>query len=59
MGKLRGFIEISRLKPSLRPAGERVRDWHEFELPLPESKLRDQGARCMDCGIPFCHDGCP
>jgi glutamate synthase (NADPH) small chain len=59
MGKLRGFIEIARLKPSTRPADERVRDWNEFELPLPESKLRDQGARCMDCGIPFCHDGCP
>jgi len=59
MGKLRGFIEIDRLKPSARPVDERLRDWHEFELPLPENKLRDQGARCMDCGIPFCHDGCP
>jgi len=59
MGKLRGFIEISRLSPSARPIAERVRDWREFELPLPEGKLRDQGARCMDCGIPFCHDGCP
>jgi glutamate synthase (NADPH) small chain len=59
MGKLRGFIEIQRLKPSSRPIDERVRDWSEFELPLAESKLRDQGARCMDCGIPFCHDGCP
>ena len=59
MGKLRGFIEISRLVPSSRPVDERVRDWQEFELPLPEAKLRDQGARCMDCGIPFCHDGCP
>jgi glutamate synthase (NADPH/NADH) small chain len=59
MGKLRGFIEIERLKPSSRPIDERVRDWREFELPLPEGKLRDQGARCMDCGIPFCHDGCP
>ncbi|HEX6838816.1 MAG TPA: glutamate synthase subunit beta, partial [Polyangia bacterium] len=59
MGKLRGFIEIDRLKPSARPVEERLKDWHEFELPLPENKLRDQGARCMDCGIPFCHDGCP
>src|SRR5262245_336916 len=59
MGKLRGFIEIARLSPSSRPVDERVRDWREFELPLPETKLRDQGARCMDCGIPFCHDGCP
>ena len=59
MGKLRGFIEIDRLKPSSRPIDERLRDWREFELPLAEPKLRDQGARCMDCGIPFCHDGCP
>jgi glutamate synthase (NADPH/NADH) small chain len=59
MGKLRGFIEIERLKPSSRPVEERLRDWRELELPLPEAKLRDQGARCMDCGIPFCHDGCP
>ena len=59
MGKLRGFIEIERLKPSSRPIDERLHDWREFELPLPEGKLRDQGARCMDCGIPFCHDGCP
>ncbi|MGZ3429395.1 MAG: glutamate synthase, partial [Polyangia bacterium] len=59
MGKLRGFIEIQRLKPSSRPVDERVHDWREFELPLPEAKLRDQAARCMDCGIPFCHDGCP
>ncbi len=59
MGKLRGFIEISRLLPSSRTVDERVRDWREFELPMAEGKLRDQGARCMDCGIPFCHDGCP
>jgi len=59
MGKLRGFIEIDRLKPSARAIDERLHDWREFELPLPEAKLRDQGARCMDCGIPFCHDGCP
>src|SRR5437588_5219848 len=59
MGKLRGFLEIDRLKPSDRPIGERLRDWREFSLPLVEAKLRDQGARCMDCGIPFCHEGCP
>ncbi|HEX9102816.1 MAG TPA: glutamate synthase, partial [Polyangia bacterium] len=59
MGKLRGFIEIERLKPSSRPVEERLHDWREFELPLAEPKLRDQAARCMDCGIPFCHDGCP
>ncbi|MDB4970821.1 MAG: gltD [Myxococcales bacterium] len=59
MGKLRGFLEIQRQKPSSQPVPERLRHWREFELPLAEPKLRDQGARCMDCGIPFCHDGCP
>jgi glutamate synthase (NADPH/NADH) small chain len=59
MGKLRGFLEIERQKPGARPTDERVRDYREFVLPLAEPRLRDQGARCMDCGIPFCHDGCP
>jgi glutamate synthase (NADPH/NADH) small chain len=59
MGKLRGFLEIERQKPGSRPTDERVRDYREFVLPLAEPRLRDQGARCMDCGIPFCHDGCP
>jgi glutamate synthase (NADPH) small chain len=59
MGKLRGFLEIPRQKPASQPTAERVRHWREFELPLAEPKLRDQGARCMDCGIPFCHEGCP
>jgi glutamate synthase (NADPH/NADH) small chain len=59
MGKLRGFLEIQRQKPGSRPIDERLRDWREFEIPLVDAKLREQGARCMDCGIPFCHDGCP
>lgn len=59
MGKLRGFLEIARAKPASRPVAERLRDWRELELPLAEPKLRDQGARCMDCGIPFCHSACP
>ena len=59
MGKPTGFIEIKRAKPQARPVDERVRDWHEVYLPEPEAKVRDQGARCMDCGIPFCHQGCP
>ncbi len=59
MGKPTGFIEIRRTKPPTRPVGERVRDWHEVCLPLADQKLRQQGARCMDCGIPFCHQGCP
>jgi glutamate synthase (NADPH/NADH) small chain len=59
MGKPTGFIEIKRAKPQARPVPERVRDWQEVYLPEPDAKMRDQGARCMDCGIPFCHQGCP
>ena len=59
MGKVRGFLEISRKKPGDRPTAERVHDYKEFVLPLADQDLRDQGARCMDCGIPFCHEGCP
>jgi glutamate synthase (NADPH) small chain len=59
MGKVTGFIEIKRAKPHARPIHERVRDWHEVYLRDAESRVRDQGARCMDCGIPFCHEGCP
>jgi glutamate synthase (NADPH/NADH) small chain len=57
MGKPKGFIEYLRELPLDRPATERIRDWNEFHLHLDESKLREQGARCMDCGIPFCHTG--
>ncbi len=59
MGKATGFIEIARKKPPTRPIDERIRDWSEVYLPYPETALRDQAARCMDCGIPFCHTGCP
>ena len=59
MGRATGFIEIQRKKHPTRPIGERVQDWHEVYLPYPEDGLRDQAARCMDCGIPFCHSGCP
>ena len=59
MGKITGFMEIKRETPSRRPVGERLKDWREFDLKMPEDKLRAQGARCMDCGIPFCHKGCP
>jgi glutamate synthase (NADPH/NADH) small chain len=59
MGKITGFMEIKRETPSRRPIGERLKDWREFDLKMPEEKLRAQGARCMDCGIPFCHKGCP
>src|ERR1700733_11987539 len=59
MGKPTGFIEIARRKPPTRPVGERLHDWREVYLPYPEPALKDQAARCMDCGIPFCHNGCP
>jgi glutamate synthase (NADPH) small chain len=57
MGKPTGFIEYLRELPSDRPPLERVHDWDEIHEHLPEDKLRTQGARCMDCGIPFCHSG--
>jgi glutamate synthase (NADPH/NADH) small chain len=57
MGKPTGFIEYLRELPLDRSALERIRDWSEFHLHLSEDKLRQQGARCMDCGIPFCHTG--
>ncbi|MBN1766418.1 MAG: glutamate synthase subunit beta [Sedimentisphaerales bacterium] len=60
MAKPTGFIEIKRKDVSHRPVDERVRDYFEMEIPLPENLLVDQAARCMDCGIPFCHSpGCP
>jgi glutamate synthase (NADPH/NADH) small chain len=59
MGKITGFIEIKRAKPQARPIPERLRDWNEVYLPDAEARVREQGARCMDCGIPFCHQGCP
>ena len=59
MGKATGFIEIARKKQPSRPVAERVKDWNEVYLPYPTEALQQQGARCMDCGIPFCHQGCP
>jgi len=57
MGKPTGFIEYLRELPLDRSAVERLQDWNEFHLHMEEAKLREQGARCMDCGIPFCHTG--
>jgi glutamate synthase (NADPH/NADH) small chain len=57
MGKPTGFIEFEREIPADRDPLERVKDWKEFHLHLPEDRLKNQGARCMDCGIPFCHSG--
>jgi glutamate synthase (NADPH/NADH) small chain len=59
MGKVSGFLEYQRELPDRRPVTERVNDWFEIYNPFPEEKIRLQGARCMDCGIPFCHTGCP
>ena len=59
MGKVTGFLEIQRKKPPARPVAERLRDWQEVTLPYPQPELEKQAARCMDCGIPFCHQGCP
>jgi glutamate synthase (NADPH) small chain len=59
MGKPTGFKEISRELPKRRPVELRILDWEEIYHDFPEDKLRSQGARCMDCGIPFCNNGCP
>jgi glutamate synthase (NADPH) small chain len=59
MGKPTGFLEIERRDRTYAPAKERLKTWKEFVRPLAEPALREQAARCMDCGIPFCHQGCP
>ena len=59
MGKPTGFLEIKRQKWPTRPIPERVHDWKEVHLPYPGEDLAKQAARCMDCGVPFCHQGCP
>jgi len=59
MGKVTGFIEFEREVPTRRPVAERVSDWKEIYEPFPLVKVQTQGARCMDCGVPFCHNGCP
>ncbi len=59
MGKTTGFMEYGRELPRRRPVSVRLRDWKEVYEPFPEEATKVQGGRCMDCGIPFCHDGCP
>jgi glutamate synthase (NADPH/NADH) small chain len=59
MGKVTGFVEYDRETPGRRPPAERINDWFEVYQDFPEDKVRTQGARCMDCGVPFCHTGCP
>ena len=55
MGKVTGFLEFEREDRDYQPVAERIRHWHEFVLPLPEKDLREQAARCMNCGVPYCH----
>lgn len=59
MGKVTGFLEYNRQEEASLPVEERIKNYKEFTIPLTSSNLQDQGARCMDCGIPFCHSGCP
>jgi len=59
MGKVTGFLEIDRQDRKFRPASDRIRNYREFVIPLSETTLTDQASRCMDCGIPYCHTGCP
>jgi glutamate synthase (NADPH/NADH) small chain len=59
MGKVTGFLEIQRKKHPMRAVSERLLDWREVYLPYAQPVLENQAARCMDCGIPFCHQGCP
>jgi glutamate synthase (NADPH/NADH) small chain len=59
VGKITGFLEYERLDPSKRAVAERLKDYREFELPVVQDEMVKQGARCMDCGIPFCNTGCP
>ena len=59
MGKATGFMEFEPRDRTYRPAEERVKHYNEFVVPLSEKQLSRQGARCMDCGIPYCHTGCP
>ncbi|MBU3729940.1 MAG: glutamate synthase subunit beta [Beijerinckiaceae bacterium] len=59
MGKVTGFLEIERRDRGYNPAADRIRNFKEFVIPLSEEATKDQAARCMNCGIPYCHNGCP
>src|ERR1044072_3371246 len=59
MGQPTGFLEIERKDRPYEKVEARLKHWREFVLPLPPAEVSKQGARCMDCGIPFCHNGCP
>ncbi len=59
MGKITGFLELDRVDRDYRPVDERLEHYNEFVIPLGDKGTRDQAARCMDCGVPYCHNGCP
>jgi glutamate synthase (NADPH/NADH) small chain len=59
MGKITGFLEIDRVDRDYLPVEERLKNYNEFVIPLGDKGTRDQAARCMDCGVPYCHNGCP
>lgn len=59
MGKITGFLEIERVDRDYLPVEERLKNYSEFVIPLGDKGTRDQAARCMDCGVPYCHNGCP
>ena len=59
MGKITGFMELDRVERDYEPVEDRIKHFKEFLVPLDEKKVSEQGSRCMDCGIPYCHQGCP
>ncbi len=59
MGDVKGFMKYDRKEFKKQPVTERIHHWKEFTANLPEEELRQQGGRCMDCGVPFCQNGCP
>ena len=59
MGKVTGFLEFERSERDYVPVEQRIKHWHEFVIPLSEKETREQAARCMNCGVPYCHIGCP
>ena len=59
MGKVTGFLEFERETAGSKPVAERITNYREYQRPMPEAQSRQQAARCMDCGVPFCHTGCP
>ena len=59
MGKIKGFMEYDRIKESVIEPSKRIKNYNEFTLAPKKNELQEQGARCMDCGVPFCHSGCP